>query len=128
MMPSAKVVRCSACLRNSPSRGNNTALRFWLPADALVELEGEDGLVQRISGRIGPGAVRLTNDEGRLREFDREYLIYDHPKPGLGGIGPQLLLQPELLDLLAALVPPPRLNYLGVLARTTAYRNFSLRP
>jgi hypothetical protein len=59
-----------------------------------------------------------------LREFDREYLIYDHPKPGLGGSDPQLLPQPELLDRLAARVPPPRLHFLGVLARTAAYRNF----
>jgi len=34
----------------------------------------------------------------RLREFDREHLIYDHPKPGPGGSGPQLLAPLELLD------------------------------
>ena len=46
----------------------------------------------------------------RLRELDREHLIYDHPKPGPGGNGPQLLTPLELLDRLAALVPPPRFH------------------
>jgi hypothetical protein len=46
----------------------------------------------------------------RLRELDREHLIYDHPKPGPGGNGPQLLTPLELLDRLVALVPPPRFH------------------
>jgi len=61
----------------------------------------------------------------RLRELDREHLLYDHPKPGPGGRGPQLLTPLELLDRLAALVPPPRLHrhrYFGVLAPNSPLR------
>jgi hypothetical protein len=61
----------------------------------------------------------------RLRERDREHLIYDPPKPGPGGSGPQLLTPLELLDRLAALVPPPRLHrhrYFGVLAPNSPLR------
>jgi hypothetical protein len=39
----------------------------------------------------------------RLRELDRGHLIYDPPKPGPGGSGPQCLTPLELLDRLAAL-------------------------
>jgi hypothetical protein len=46
----------------------------------------------------------------RLRELDREHLIYEHPKPGPGGSGPRLLTPLELLDRLAVLVPPPRIH------------------
>jgi len=63
----------------------------------------------------------------RLRELDSERLVYDHPKRGPGGSGPLLLTPLELLDCLAALVPPPRVHrhrYCGVLARTAAYRKF----
>jgi hypothetical protein len=66
-----------------------------------------------------------------LRELDSERLVYDHPKRGPGGSGPLLLTPLELLDCLAALVPPPRVHrhrYFGVLARTAAYRKFPLRP
>jgi hypothetical protein len=55
----------------------------------------------------------------RLRELDPEHLVYDPPKPGPGGSGPQCLTPLELLARLAALVPPPRLHrhrYFGVLA------------
>ncbi len=61
----------------------------------------------------------------RLRELDREHLIYDPPKPGPGGTGPQRLSPLELLDRLAALVPPPRIHrhrYFGVLAPNSPLR------
>ncbi len=61
----------------------------------------------------------------RLRELDREHLVYDPPKPGPGGSGPQCLTPLELLDRLAALVPPPRLHrhrYFGVLAPNSPLR------
>jgi hypothetical protein len=61
----------------------------------------------------------------RLRELDREHLIDDHPKPGPGGSGPQLLTPLELLDRIAALVPPPRIHrhrYFGVLAPNSPLR------
>jgi len=46
----------------------------------------------------------------RLREFDPERLLYEGTKLGLGGNGPLLLTPLELLDRLAALVPPPLLQ------------------
>jgi len=55
----------------------------------------------------------------RLRELDPERLRYEAAKPGSGGNGPLLLTPLELLDRLAALVPPPRIHrhrYYGVLA------------
>jgi hypothetical protein len=37
-----------------------------------------------------------------LRELDHVHLTCDHPKPGAGGSGPQLLMLLELLDQFAA--------------------------
>jgi hypothetical protein len=59
----------------------------------------------------------------RLRELDPERLLYEGTKPGPGGGGPLLLTPLELIDRLAALVPPPRIHrprHFGVLARTAA--------
>ena len=67
----------------------------------------------------------------RLRELDPERLLYASKKQGPGGNGPQILTPLELLDRLAALVPPPsvhRHRYFGVLARTAAHGKFSPRP
>jgi hypothetical protein len=61
----------------------------------------------------------------RLRELDCEHLSYDNPKPGPGGSSPQLLTPLELLDRIAALVPPPRIHrhrYFGVLAPNSPLR------
>jgi hypothetical protein len=55
----------------------------------------------------------------RLRELNPERLVYDHPKSGPGAGGALILTPIELLERLAALVPPPRLHrhrYFGVLA------------
>ena len=55
----------------------------------------------------------------RLLELAPERVLYDGTKPGRGGNGPLLLTPLELLDRLAALVPPPRVHrhrYFGVLA------------
>ena len=64
----------------------------------------------------------------RLRELDPERLLYESTKPGPGGNGSLLLTPLELLDRLAALVPPPRIHrhrYFGVLARTAAHGDVS---
>jgi hypothetical protein len=55
----------------------------------------------------------------RLRELDGEHLLYESTKPGPGGTGPLVLTPLELIDRIAALVPPPRIHrhrYFGVLA------------
>jgi hypothetical protein len=49
----------------------------------------------------------------RLRQRDGEHLSYDNPKSGPGGSGPQILTPLELLDRLAAVVPPPRVHRYG---------------
>jgi hypothetical protein len=61
-----------------------------------------------------------------LRELDPERLLYQSTKPGPGGNGPLLLTRLELLDRLATLVPPPRVQrhrYFGVLAPNSALRS-----
>ena len=66
----------------------------------------------------------------RLRELDPERLLYTGAKLGPGGNGPLLLTPLELLDRLAALVPPPRTHrsrYFGVLASTAAHWKFPRR-
>ena len=63
----------------------------------------------------------------RLRELDPERLLYTGAKLGPGGNGPPLLTPLELLDRLAALVPPPRTHrsrYFGVRASTPLTGNF----
>ena len=55
----------------------------------------------------------------RLRELHPERLLYEGAKLGPGGNVPLLLTPLELLDRLAALVPPLRIHrrhYFGVLA------------
>ena len=61
----------------------------------------------------------------RLRELDPNRLVYDSPKPGPGAPSTLILTPLELLDRLAALVPPPRLHrhrYFGVLAPNAPLR------
>ena len=45
----------------------------------------------------------------RLREIDPGHLVYESAKPGPGGNVSLLLTPMQLLDRLAALIPPPRL-------------------
>lgn len=61
----------------------------------------------------------------RLRQLDGDRLVYDHPRPGPGAAGALILTPLELLDRLAALVPPPRVHrhrYFGVLAPNSPLR------
>jgi hypothetical protein len=63
----------------------------------------------------------------RLHELDPERLLYEGTKPGPGGNGPLLLTPLELLDRLAARVPPPRIHrhrYFGALVRMAAHWKF----
>jgi hypothetical protein len=55
----------------------------------------------------------------RLREIDAEHLVYESVKPGPGGSVRVMLTPLELIERLAALMPPPRRHrhrYYGVLA------------
>lgn len=61
----------------------------------------------------------------RLREIDAEHLVYESVKPGPGGSVSLVLTPLELLDRLAALIPPPRRHrhrYVGVLAPNAPLR------
>ena len=61
----------------------------------------------------------------RLRELGPERLRYELTKPGPGGAGSLLLTPVELIDRIAALVPPPRIHrhrYFGVLAPNSPLR------
>jgi Putative transposase len=54
-----------------------------------------------------------------LLQLDPEHLLYEAAKPGPCGTGPLLLTPLQLIDRIAALVPPPRIHrhrYYGVLA------------
>ena len=67
----------------------------------------------------------------RLRELDPERVLYESTKPGPDGNGSLLLTPLELLDRLAALVPPPRIHRhrcFGSLARMAAHVKFPRRP
>jgi hypothetical protein len=103
--------------------------RGLLPADdalARVQWEHGGGFSVDVSARIEAanraGRERLLRycrppfALDRQRELDPERLPYEGTKPGSGGIGPLLLTTLELLDRIAALVPPPRIHghrYLG---------------
>jgi hypothetical protein len=93
---------------------------------------GRTAVASRLTARCAsrrptaPGAFRLLRYCARppfalerLRELDAEHLVYESAKPGSGRSGLLLLTPLELLERLAALVPPPRVHrhrYYGVLA------------
>ena len=90
--------------------------------DATVRIEGEDreGL-ERLLRYCARPAFALE----RLRAIDPEHLVYESVKPGPGGRVSLMLTPLELLDRLAALIPPPRRHrhrYFGVLAPNSPLR------
>jgi len=90
--------------------------------DATVRIEAADR----------PGLERLLRYCARppfalerLQQRDAEHLIYENTRSGPGGSGPQILTPLQLIDRLAALVPPPRVHrhrYYGVLAPNSPLR------
>ncbi|MEK7737392.1 MAG: transposase [Pseudomonadota bacterium] len=90
--------------------------------DAGVRIEGNDrqGL-ERLLRYCARPAFALE----RLRQIDAEHLVYESIKPGPGGSVSLILTPMELLDRLAALIPPPRRHrhrYYGVLAPNSPQR------
>jgi hypothetical protein len=73
--------------------------------DASVRIEGADrpGL-ERLLRYCAHPAFALE----RLREIDAEHLVYESLKPGPGGSIRLMLTPLELIERLAALIPPPR--------------------
>jgi hypothetical protein len=90
--------------------------------DASVCIEGADR----------PGLERLLRYCARppfalehLQQLDAEHLVYHSPKPRLDGSSDLVLTPLELIDKIAALVPPPRAHrhrYYGVLAPNASLR------
>ena len=90
--------------------------------DASVHIEGTDR----------PGLERLLRYCARppfalerLQQRDAEHLVYHSPKPRPGAPGDLVLTPLELIDKIAALVPPPRAHrhrYYGVLAPNASLR------
>jgi len=91
----------------------------------------------RIVAADRPGRERLlrycappTFAQDWLLELDAERLLCERAKPSPDGTGLLRLTPLQLLDRLAALVPPPRVHrhrYFGVLARTAAHRKVPWR-
>jgi hypothetical protein len=91
--------------------------------DAGVRIEGDD---RQGRERLLRYCARPAFAQERLRQIDAEHLVYESPKPGPGGRVSQILTPLELLDRLAALIPPPRRHrhrYFGVLAPNAPLRS-----
>ena len=75
------------------------------PVDAKVRIEARevDSLERLLRYCAGP-AFALE----RLCEIDLRHLVYESVKPGPGGSVSLMLTPLQLLDRLAALIPPPR--------------------
>ncbi len=66
----------------------------------------------RGNGRLDAATVilkRRRKTHRAPRAWDAEHLLYEATKPGPGGSGLQILTPLQLIDHLAALVPPPRI-------------------
>jgi hypothetical protein len=90
--------------------------------DAQVRIEAhERGGLERLLRYCARPAFALE----RLREIDPEHLVYESVKPGPGGSVSLMLTPMQLLDRLAALIPPPRKHrhrYYGALAPNSPLR------
>ncbi len=90
--------------------------------DASVRIAATDRAGR---GRLLRYCARPPFPLDRLHERDPEQLLYESAKSGPGGTGPLLLTPLQLLDRLAAFVPPPRVHrhrYFGVLAPNSPLR------
>ena len=102
-------------LRNAPHDGG-----FSLDANVRIAANDRQGL-ERLLRYCARPAFALE----RLRQIDPEHLVYASKKPGPGGKISVLLTPHQLLDRLAALMPPPRRHrhrYYGVLAPNSPLR------
>jgi hypothetical protein len=93
---------------------------FSLDAGVRIEAADRQGL-ERLLRYCARPAFALE----RLREIDAEHLVYESVKPGPGGSVSLMLTPLELIERLAALIPPPRRHrhrYYGVLAPNAPLR------
>ena len=93
---------------------------FSVDAEVRIEAHEREGL-ERLLRYCARPPFALE----RLREIDPEHLVYESVKPGPGGSVSLLPTPMQLLDRLAALIPPPRRHrhrYYGVLAPNSPLR------
>ena len=93
---------------------------FSLDASVRIEADDRSGL-ERLLRYCARPVFALE----RLRQIDPEHLAYESVKPGPGGSVSLLLTPLELIERLAALIPPPRRHrhrYYGVLAPNAPLR------
>ncbi len=93
---------------------------FSLDAGVRIEAEDRSGL-ERLLRYCARPVFALE----RLRQIDPEHLVDESIKPGPGGSVSLLLTPLELIERLAALIPPPRRHrhrYFGVLAPNAPLR------
>ena len=93
---------------------------FSVDAEVRIEANDRAGLE-----RLLRYCARPAFAQEQLREIDAEHLVYERVKPGPGGSVSLMLTPMELLDRLAALIPPPRRHrhrYVGVLAPNAPLR------
>lgn len=76
---------------------------FSVNAEVRIEAHEREGL-ERLLRYCARPAFALE----RLREVDPEHLVYESVKPGPGGSVSLMRTPKQLLDRLAALIPPPR--------------------
>lgn len=91
--------------------------------DTHVRIEAND---RQGRERLLHYCARPAFAQERLRQLDPEHLVYESKKPGPGGKVSVLLTPHQLLDRLAALIPPPRRHrhrYYGVLAPNSPWRS-----
>ena len=117
----------AAARRGLIEREDAQAMGAWdhgggFSLDASVRVEADDRLgLERLLRYCARPAFALE----RLREIDAQHLVYESVKPGPGGSVTLMLTPLELLDRLAALIPPPRRHrhrYFGVLAPNAPLR------
>ena len=90
--------------------------------DAAVRIEGADQAGRERLLRYG---ARPPFALAHLQQHDAAHLVYHCPKPRPDGPSALVLTPLELIDRIAALVPPPRTHrhrYYGVLAPQRAHR------
>jgi hypothetical protein len=93
---------------------------FSLDAGVRIEANDRTGL-ERLLRYCARPVFALE----RLRQIDAEHLVYESIKPGPGGSVSLLMTPLELIERLAALIPPPRRHrhrYYGVLAPNAPLR------
>lgn len=94
---------------------------FSLDASVRVEANDRPGL-ERLLRYCARSAFALE----RLPEIDAERLVYESVKPGARGSVSLILTPLELIERLAAPIPPPRRHrhrYYGVLAPNAPLRS-----